>query len=228
MRRLRNIEYTLYYYIFDILSIYVDDVDLIKIDNNIFKFPFADVNFLRPLDIYVNNEKIDNYIVNFNNNFVIINTNQDILSCKANYYYVPIKVTPAFPDMLNEFIDIPSVAIEYVETYYKPLEIGTSQKRIDIHQFSIAIFAGNTAEKYDISEKIIFNLFDKTIPLIDYLSAFPLTPDGFLNNNFDKEKQIVGYLEFDNILQKSFRSEKIGDIELNVMVIDFTVIDYII
>lgn len=228
MSRIRNIEASLFYYVFDLLSVYVEKDVLTQKDLYTFRFTFEDVNYLKPLMVYINDVPAQGYKVNFNENVLIFDEAKTGIVCTADYYYVPVKVTASFPDMLREFVVLPSVAIEYGESYYTPLELGTSKRKIAKHQFSVGIFAGTASEKYDISEKLIEQVFDKTIPLIDFSTNYPLTPDGFLNPNFNKEAQTIGYLEFEDVVQRSFRSEKYGDIELNVMIIDFVVVDYIL
>ncbi len=231
MSRLRNIEATLYYYIFDLLSIKNDQGNsiLLPVSTTTFKFPETELNFFRPVAVYADGILAQNYTINYNEGVVIFNESlPDGTVCTADYYYVPIKVLTAFPDMLNEVVDLPSVVIEYIESNFLPVELGTSSKKEARHQFTFGIFAGSGAEKLDISDKLIENMFDKTIPLIDFNIAFPLTIEGYLNPGFDKEKQTIGFLDFEEVVQRSFRAEKYGDIELNVMLIDAVVVDYIL
>jgi hypothetical protein len=231
MSRLRNIEASLYYYIFDLLSIKNDpnDATLLPLSTTNFKFPKGEINFFKPIAVYVDGILAQNYVINYNEGTVIFNNplSTDVV-CTADYYYTPVKVLTAFPDMLNEVVILPSVAIEYDESSYMPVELGTSTKKEARHQFTFGVFAGSGAEKLDISDKLIENMFDKTIPLIDFNIAFPLTADGFLNVSFNKEKQTIGFLDFEEVVQRSFRTEKYGDIELNVMLIDAVVVDYIL
>lgn len=229
-RRLVDIEESLYYAVFDYLSDPVSNITLTTSDGLTYSgFPRLPVNYFREVSVYRNGVPVlpEDYVINYRDakvTFRSVNALTDIVT--VDYYYVVPNIVLAFPDMLNAEIILPTVAIEYDMTMSEAVEIGSRFRRKYSDKFSIGVYASSVVEKYILSDRLTNGLLLRAVPIIDLSLGYPLKPDGTKNPDFDYWGQVKGYMEFEDIITRSFRSERFGDVELNVMIIDFTVVSY--
>lgn len=228
--RLRNIGLSLFYEIESLFSLHVDKEKLTTEDYQVYHFSHSPVLTSKSVYIYENNTEINTgYSINYPSGYLTFNSQRlstDVV--EATYDYCYIKVFNGYPDDIEQNIVVPSICIEYDESFTKPIELGSKKRKKYNHEFEIVIYASGSGQRDDISFEIIENLLSKSMPLVDYSLGFPINADGTKNNSFNKDNQTVGWLEFENINLQSFRSVDFGEVSLYVMLISFTVEDYLI
>ncbi len=229
-RRLIDIEESLYYAVFDYLSDLVSGVTLSTTDGLTYSgFSRLPINYFREVSVYKNGVLVspEEYVINYKDakiTFRSTNALTDVVT--VDYYYVVPNIVLAFPNILTAEVVLPTVAIEYDMTISEAVEIGSRARRKYNDRFSIGIYASSAVEKYVLSDKLANGLLLRAVPILDLSVNYPLKPDGTKNPDFDYWSQVKGYMEFEDVITRSFRSERFGDVELNVMIIDFTVVSY--
>lgn len=229
MSRLRNIGLSLYFEFLNELSNHKEKEKLTTDNYQVYHFSQKPILTSKPVYIYKNNVEINvGFTVNYENGYITfdtVNSSDDFI--EASYDYCFVALFDEYPDDIETNITIPSVCIQYNEGYRHPLEMGTKQKRKDSHEFEIAVYASGSGQRADLAS-LIMDILGKSMPLVDYNLGFPINADGTKNINFNKNNQIIGWLEFENISNETYRSVNFGDVSLYVMLINFTVEDYIL
>lgn len=167
-----------------------------------------------PVTVYVNNIVYSSnyYSVDYNNG--IINFNTPLTSSdnvQVDYTYCFVNVYDESISPIDNNFKYPAVSVFEINRKDKGLELGSTAK--EMHPlWAIEVWAERGGERNDYTDMIasIFNEGD-THTIIDYNIAFPINSDGTINQSFDENSQLKGYMYVDSINYTKGGSLNIGE-----------------
>jgi hypothetical protein len=194
-----------------------------------YNLKYNNVQTKYPVTVYVNNIPFNSsfYKVDYTNGIINFNTpltSSDNVQVDYTYCFVNIYDESMSPTDSN--FSYPAVAVYEAERKDEGLELGSNAK--EMHPlWVIDVWAERGGERNDYTDMIV-SLFEEndSHTIIDYNIAFPVNSDGTMNQSFNEDSQIKGYMYVDSIKYHKGGSLNIGEKPrfLTEILLDLTVI----
>lgn len=179
-----------------------------------YNLKYNNVQTKYPVVVYVNNITYNStgYKVDYINGIITFNiplTSSD--NVEVDYTYCPVNVYDESMNPQDDNFKYPAVAVYEGERKDIGFELGSNTK--EMHPlWLIDIWAERGGERNDYTDMIV-QLFDEnsSLSIVDYNIAFPTNSDGTINESFNADNQIKGYMLIDSIKYHKGGSLNIGE-----------------
>jgi len=214
---LRNTGLSLYYHIKNHISTQVTNEQLTSQDYKAYQSKYKLWYEVKPI-IRLNGIQTFDFSIDINNGTIIMDnqlTSTDIVT--ADYKYSLAYIYDDYPDNLeNNQLKLPAISIVNEDTVEKPYQL-TNGKKINRY-YVVEIWAERGTQRDDLSETVK-ELFDQTLPLIDFNQGFPIQ-NNRINYNFDITSQTIEIMYLEEFRMYPSRTLEVGEKQKYIMSID--------
>jgi hypothetical protein len=213
MEKTRLVELTLFNKIQEALSRTRSKEKPTSADFITYNLKYNSIQTKFPVNVYVNGsiKTTSDYSVNYINGIITFNsplTSSDVV--EVDYTYCPVTMYDESSNPESSDFKYPAVAIYELNSKGIGYELGNAKK--ELHPtWVIEVWAERGGERNDITDIIVDYLEEETFGIIDYNIAFPTNSDGTINNAFNEDSQIIGYMHCGSINYRKGGSLDIGE-----------------
>ena len=213
MEKTRLVELTLYHKLQEALSRSRSKEKVTSANFLTYNLKYNSIQTNFPVTVYVNSaiQNTSNYSVDYINGIINFNTTLGSVDVvEVDYTYCPINIYDESVSPQSADFKYPAIALYELNRSDGAYELGNARK--ELHPtWVIEVWAERGGERNDITDMVVDFFEEGDMRVIDYNIAFPTNADGTINNNYNEDNQIVGYMYCGSINYRKGGSLDIGE-----------------